>query len=121
MKYPQMCGLLAACDVTVNPIKGKSAASIINKHADYAASGLPVINTQESAEYRKLVADYNMGFNCENGDSTDMAEKLKMLLKNKELRQQMGENSRRCAEERFDRSNTYQKIMECLTAQKAGA
>lgn len=115
MKYPQMCGLLAACDVTVNPIKGKSAASIINKHADYAASGLPVINTQESAEYRKLVADYNMGFNCENGDSTDMAEKLEILLKNKELRQQMGENARRCAEERFDRGVAYQDILNIIS------
>lgn len=114
MNYPEMCGLLAACDITVNPIKGKSVASIINKHADYAACGLPVINTQESAEYRKLVSDYNMGFNCNNGDANDVAEKLKLLMSDKDLRVQMGRNARRCAEERFDRKNSYVKILECI-------
>ena len=109
-----MCGLLASCDVTVNPIKGKSAASIINKHADYAACGLPVINTQESPEYRKLVSDYNMGFNCKNGDAADMAQKLTMLMNSMELRKEMGRNSRRCAEERFDRQTTYQKILNMI-------
>lgn len=114
MPYPEMCGLLASCDVTVNPIKGKSAASIINKHADYAACGLPVINTQESPEYRKLVSDYNMGFNCKNGDAADMAQKLTMLMNSMELRKEMGRNSRRCAEERFDRQTTYQKILNMI-------
>ena len=53
--YDQMCGALCACDMVVNPIVGTSVASIINKHADYVACGKPVLNTQESAEYRKLV------------------------------------------------------------------
>ena len=112
--YPEMCGRLSACDVTVNPIRGKSAASIINKHADYAASGLPVINTQESPEYRSLVSSYNMGFNCNNGDAADMAEKLKKLMNNAALRKEMGQNARRCAEERFDRRTTYQNILNII-------
>lgn len=116
VNYPEMCGLLSACDVTVNPIKGKSVASIINKHADYAACGLPVINTQESPEYRKLVSDYNMGFNCKNGDAADVAEKMKKLMNDAELRKKMGKNARRCAEEKFDRAKSYQEILNCLTA-----
>lgn len=118
MNYPQMCGLLAACDVTVNPIKGKSAASIINKHADYAACGLPVINTQESQEYRKLVSDYHMGFNCKNGNAPDVAQKLEKLMNDATLRQQMGQNARRCAEECFDRADTYPKIEACLRSEQ---
>lgn len=114
MNYPEMCGRLASCDVTVNPIRAKSAASIINKHADYAACGLPVVNTQESEEYRRLVSDYYMGFNCKKSDSVDMAEKLTKLINDKELRLTMGKNARRCAEEKFDRSNTYRKVMNCL-------
>lgn len=114
VNYPEMCGLLSACDVTVNPINGKSVASIINKHADYAACGLPVVNTQESPEYRKLIHDYQMGFNCKSGDAADVAEKLERLMNNVDLRRKMGSNARRCAEECFDRANTYQKIMSCL-------
>lgn len=114
LPYPAMCGKLASCDIVINPITHGAAQSIINKHADYAACGLPVINTQESPEYRKLVADYNMGFNCENGNAPDMAEKLENLMNDAELRQEMGRNARRCAEEKFDRENTYQDILKVI-------
>lgn len=107
LTYDTMCSTLVACDITVNPIRHRAAQSIINKHADYAASGLPVVNTQENEEYRKLVDEYQMGFNCRNNDSADLAEKIKKLVDDEELRKQMGKNARRCAEERFDRKATY--------------
>lgn len=114
LSYSQMCGAISACDMVVNPIVGKSVASIINKHADYAASGLPVINTQESPEYRNLVEDYNMGFNCKNGNTVEMAEKIKTLIEDKSLRHEMGRNARRCAVERFDRMTSYCKLKYCI-------
>lgn len=107
LSYNQMCSTLCACDITVNPITHMAAQSIINKHADYAASGLPVISTQENEEYRKLVESYQMGFNCKNGDAEDLAKKLKIIVEDKELRLKMGKNARRCAEEKFDRNRTY--------------
>ena len=112
LKYNEMCSLLKACDITVNPIAHMAAQSIINKHADYAASGLPVVSTQESEEYRNLIDAYHMGFNCGNNDSEDLAEKLQILVKDESLRKQMGENARRCAEEKFDRRNTYKLLEE---------
>lgn len=115
LPYNQMCSLLKACDITVNPITHHAAQSIINKHADYAASGLPVVSTQENKEYRKLVRDYRMGFNCRNNDAEDLAKKLKRLVRDSELRKQMGENARRCAEERFDRKRTYIALKSCIT------
>lgn len=111
LSYDDMCSLLCECDITVNPIIGRSVASIINKHADYAASGLPVINTQESEEYRNLVDGYHMGFNCKNGDPCDMAERIRKLVLDEELRKQMGANARRCAEEKFDRRNSYNILL----------
>ena len=112
--YEDMCAQVRQCDMVVNPIKGKSAASIINKHGDYAASGLPVVNTQDSPEYRELVDAYQMGFNCENGNADDMAEKLERLIQDGALRLQMGANARRCAEEKFDRKFTYQEILKVI-------
>lgn len=67
-----------------------SAQSIINKYADYTASGLPVLNTQMSIKYRNLVDKYRMEFNCINGDVTDLAEKIKMILDAPKLRIEMG-------------------------------
>ena len=114
LPYPQMCGRLVACDIVVNPITNGAAQSIINKHADYAACGLPVLNTQECEEYRCLVDEYRMGFNCNNGDAADLADKLVLLLKDVRLRQELGTNARRCAEEKFDRKNSYQELVNIV-------
>ena len=118
LQYNAMCSLLEACDITVNPIVHMAAQSIINKHADYVASGLPIVSTQENKEFRKLVHDYNMGFNCRNNDAVDLAEKIKKLVDDENLRKKMGKNARRCAEEIFDRENTYKLITSVITAPK---
>lgn len=114
LPYHEMVSILSHCDIAVNPIRHGAAASIINKHGDYAMAGLPVLNTQESREYRNLVDEYNMGFNCKNGCAHDLADKLRILTANPSLRAEMGKNARRCAEERFDRDNTYNKIVNTI-------
>lgn len=114
LEYPQMCGYIKACDIVINPIMKGAAQSIINKHADYAASGLPVINTQECEEYRNLVLDYDMGLNCCNSNSDDIAKKIIKLIEDNEMRIKMGKNARKCAEEKFDRMYTYQEILDVI-------
>lgn len=114
LDYGVMVGILTASDIAVNPITKGAVGSIINKHADYAASSLPVLNTQECPEYRKLISDYSSGLNCENNNPADLAEKLLALCKDKVLRKTMGQNSRRLAEDRFDRKQTYEKIVSII-------
>lgn len=113
LDYSKMVGILKSCDIAVNPIKAGSAGSIINKVADYAAAGLPVINTQESIEYKQLIEQYESGFNCNNNDPYDIAEKMFILL-DKETRIKKGLNSRRMAIEFFDRGLTYKYIYDLL-------
>lgn len=119
LQYGAMCSLLSVCDITINPIAHMAAQSIINKHADYAASGKPVVSTQENGEYQKLISTYQMGYNCNNNDSADLAEKIKILTEDQALRQMMGVNARRCAEENFDRKETY-KLLVCQILENAG-
>lgn len=114
MDYGKMVGVLKSCDIAINPITKGAAQSIINKHSDYAASGLPVINTQECKEYRDLVERYNMGLNCVNNNPEDLAEKIMLLSENKSLRVEMGRNSRKLAEEKFDRKYTYPQIVKLI-------
>lgn len=111
LPYNQMCSLLSTCDIAVNPIAHMAAQSIINKHADYAAAGIPVVSTQENDEYRALINEYQMGFNCNNNDSDDLAKKIKILALKPGLRKKMGLNSRRCAVEKFDRERTYEALV----------
>ena len=114
LEYPEMVGTLCSCDIAVNPITHGAAQSIINKVGDYAAAGLPVVNTQENLEYRNLVEKYNIGYNCENSNKQDIANKIEILIKDKKLRKELGNNNRKLAEEKFDRRITYTKICDLL-------
>ena len=109
-----MVSKLCNCDIVVNPIVKGSAASIINKVGDYALSGLPVINTQESQEYRNLIEKYQCGINCNCADAEDVAEAIIKLVKDENLRKRMGGNSRLLGEERFDRRFTYKVIVDLI-------
>lgn len=73
-----------------------------------------MVNSQECDEYRNIVQEWQIGLNCNNKDSADMAEKIYELYKNKGKRLQMGKNNRRLAEERFDRKVTYNKIIKVI-------
>lgn len=114
LNYEEMVGYLCACDIAVNPIRKGAAASIINKVGDYAAAGLPVINTQESEEYRKLVDDYQIGCNVENDDIEEIAYRLEFLYNNEQFRKSLGNNNRILAEEKFDRRITYPNIVKLI-------
>ena len=114
LPYNEMCRYLSACDMLVNPIVKGAAQSIINKHADYAAAGKAVINTQECAEYRELVEAYGFGINCRVGDAEDVTKALEYLACHREERMQMGRNSRTMAEKLFDRKNSYLQLLDMV-------
>ncbi|NLC16678.1 MAG: glycosyltransferase family 4 protein [Clostridiales bacterium] len=113
LPYKDMVQILCKCDIAVNPIIKGSVASIINKVNDYAAAGLPVINTLENKEYQNLLAKYNAGINCEN-NSLVLAETILKLYKDKQLIQTMGKNNRLLAEDYFDRDKTYFHIVKLI-------
>lgn len=112
--YSNMVATLNLCDVAVNPIKMKSAGTILNKHADYAAAGIAVVNSQECHEYRELVDKYEMGINAECENAIDISQKIGFLIENESVRTKMGLNARKCAEENFDREVTYKRIVKLI-------
>lgn len=112
--YPEMISYLCKADIAINPIVKGAPGSIINKHGDYAAAGLAIINTQESPEYRKLLEEYSCGINCGVESVDDVERAVEELLKNEILRAQMGANSRKLAEEKFNRAVTYKEIIYLL-------
>lgn len=114
LEYEKMIGVLCSCDIAVNPINKGSAGSIINKVGDYAMAGLPVVNTQECPEYKELLSKYEAGVNAMNGNALDISEKIKFLILNKKVRENMGKNNRRLAVEKFDREKTYNQIVKII-------
>lgn len=114
LAYEQMVGLMCSCNLVVNCIVKGSAASIINKVGDYALSGLPVINTQESPEYRQLVDEFNCGINCECGNSVKVADAIEKLANDAHLCEELGKNARKLGVERFDRRTSYKAIVDLI-------
>lgn len=111
LPYGQMCAQLNQCDIAVNPIAKGAMQSIINKHADYAIAGLPVVNTQECEEYRSLLMKYDCGINCEPESIVQIAEAILLLARNKNVCVTMRQNARKMGDEKFERSKTYEDIL----------
>lgn len=114
LPYMDMVRTLAACRIAINPIVPGSAGSVLNKAGDYAAAGLPVINSQESPEYRELLELYGAGISCAPRDAQQMADAIQRLAGDASLRSRMGAGSRQMAEELFDRSVTYERMVDEL-------
>ena len=111
LPYSEMVARLKSCDIAVNPIHENAPQSIINKHADYAAAGLPVVNTQQCKEYIELLKEYNAGINCKDSSKEEISKAIDALIHDKQLRETMSNGSRKLAEEKFDRCNTYIHIV----------
>ena len=109
-----MVGRLVESDIAVNPIIKGAAGSIINKVGDYAAAGLAVLNTQDCKEYCKLLEKWNAGINSLSGNPVDLANNIIKLYSDNNLRLKMGRNNRKLAENKFDRNESYKKILEFL-------
>lgn len=114
LPYEEMVGKMCSCDAVINCLRPGAAQSITNKVGDYALSGLPVINTQENIEYRKLIDDWHCGINCQCGNVDDVVDAIVKLLNNPTLCAEMGQNARKLGVERFDRRTTYHKIIHLL-------
>lgn len=62
--------------------------------------GLPIISTDEGA-IQDIVANGINGFTCKRNDSVSTAEAIEKLLKDKDLRTQMGKNGYKLFKEKF--------------------
>ena len=114
LPYDQMASFISKCDIGLNPLIKESYGSIINKHADYAAAGLPVISSQITKEYVEMVNNNKLGYNISPGNELEMAECIIRMSENKNELILMGENHRNLAIKVFDRDIIYNKLLNLL-------
>ncbi|MBP3391831.1 MAG: glycosyltransferase family 4 protein [Clostridia bacterium] len=112
--YKQMVGILKQCDYSINILNPKSAASIINKHADYVAAGIPTINVQTDKEFNRLLDDYGAGFHCCPGRPDLLAEILSKLSIDGSEYNNMCTGMKKLSYDKFDRQNTYTDIIDYI-------
>lgn len=115
-KYIEAMKIMEQCDIALNPLVRGAAQSIINKVGDYAALGLPVINSLQNKEYKDLLNEYKAGINIECENIEAMSKSIIDLIENNDLRVQMGLNNKKLANDKFDRSKTYEEIINLINS-----
>lgn len=115
LPYEEMVRVLKASDVALNPIVAASEASIINKHGDYFAAGIPVVNNQTSRELSDLLFAWDAGVTCAPDSPEAMSLMLRDLVSSAEVRHRLGAGARRLAESLFDRRRTYAEIVRMVS------
>lgn len=114
LPYNKMIEFLQLSDIAINSLAKEAPQSIINKHMDYSAVGLPVINTQELPEYRDLVEKHKIGKNIDGDNLEEYANAIIELSSNANLRKEFGNNHRKLGEKLFDRDHIYNRIISIL-------
>lgn len=109
--YPKMAAVLSKSDVVVNSFIKGAPQSIVNKVGDYLASGKPMINTLENPIFCKLVEENDVGINIEAENATKLKDAIEHYFLEKKKH---GENARKLAEDRFDRANSYIKLVHIV-------
>lgn len=97
--------IYAACDICVVPTIAQDGLSRTSVEA--MASGLPVVASRLGG-LPFSVTDGVTGLLFEPGDAENLAEKLDMLIKDRQLRAELGNAGRRVFEERF----TWEQVID---------
>ncbi|MDC7286387.1 glycosyltransferase family 4 protein [Blautia schinkii] len=111
VEYEKMAAYLSKTDMCVNCIKQRASQSIINKIADYFASGKPVINCGSCQEMIELIDRYDCGINYMAENVKSCADAIRTIISNPERAKVLGENARKLAELKFDRQSSHQEII----------
>ena len=111
LPHPLMAAYLVRSDVLINSFAKGASQSIVNKIGDYLAAGKPIVNTLENKEMQKLIHDHEVGINVHAEDPEALVKAIKKVFNN----EKMMKNSRKLAEEKFDRKTSYKEISELVS------
>ena len=118
---PEALRLISICDITITPYKENKekhqpAYYSTRKVKDYISLGKPMLMADVTGRETFLVPYENVVF-YRPGDAEDLAEKIKIIVSNKKLREKMRQNNLKLAR-RFDwqvlveKSGLIEKLLE---------
>ena len=109
----QMPSLLASGDIALACLKGSLPGAIPSKIYEAMAAGRPLVLVADG-ESARLVRRAGAGLVVAPGDLDGLAEALRTLTADADLRRRLGEAGRRAAVERFDRRRIFDRFVERL-------
>jgi glycosyltransferase involved in cell wall biosynthesis len=113
LKFSDMVQILHQSHVALNTIYPSSYIALPNKIGDYTGAGLPIINSI-SGELNDLLEKYHAGIFYNAGDIGSLMKAMQFYLDNQEIILIQGENSRKLAEDLFDRDKNYPIFAEFI-------
>lgn len=118
LPYEEMVKYLKTSDIALNAIKGKALQTMTNKFGDFVSAGLPILNCCQMEEVKNIILKKELGINYIPGNTGSLKEAILFLLENKNKMVEFSKNSKKFADEKFDRKESYkiifQKIKEIL-------
>ena len=107
---------LSAADVHLVSVRPRTTACVMpSKFYGILASGTPSVAVVDpETELSELINKHEVGFTCVPGDAQSLAERIRELADNAELKDRLGNNSRRLAESEFSRSRQTARMAELL-------
>ena len=118
LPYEEMVKYLKTSDIALNAIKGKALGTITNKFGDFVSAGLPILNCCQMEEVKNIILEKELGINYIPENSSSLKDAILFLLENKDKMIDFSKNSKKFADEKFDRKESYkiifQKIKEIL-------
>jgi glycosyltransferase involved in cell wall biosynthesis len=105
MSKQQLVEVFAAADIAMVVMANYAIferVAALNKFYDSLSAGKPVL-LNYSGWQRVIVEEYNAGFGCKLWNVDEFVEKVLYFNSHREVLIEMGKNSRRLGEERFDR------------------
>jgi glycosyltransferase involved in cell wall biosynthesis len=103
----QRRALYRAADMALNPMFSGSGTNL--KMLDYFAAGLPVVSTPAGARGLDLTPD-----DCSVATADDFVLRIRAVLENAPVREEMGRRARRLAVEQFDWTLIAQRAAESI-------
>jgi glycosyltransferase involved in cell wall biosynthesis len=115
IKHDLIPEYLAACDIAVACFKDNDITRCKSplKIAEYLASGKPIV-ASEVGEIKNMVR--GCGILTRPGDIYDLASGIERLLKDRDLRVELGKRARQRAQEKYNWSQTAENLLKAYQA-----
>ena len=112
LPYEEVVSYLKSSDIALNAIKGKALQTMTNKFGDFVSAGLPILNCCQMEEVKKIIEEKGLGMNYIPENSNSLKEAILFLLEHRDKMLEFSKNSKKFANEKFDRRKSYNIIFE---------
>ena len=109
MRQEELARYISASDIglVILPDILSARGRVTLKEFEYWACGIPVIAPRLPA-LEEVIEERETGFFYQPGDFKSLAEKIKLLIENKDIRKKMGQRGMELAKDKFE----WQKLAE---------